>query len=198
MWLTNVGVSDLVRRRLQRRPQPGEMVIAVPDGVVLEHELTGQLGVRIGDTGAARSRSSSPSARIASAAAALFSLTALPPVIHLSAGNPDGTVRPLGTMLDIAVRELGRGNPGSENVLARLSELMFVEAIRRYLLELPETQLGWLAGLRDSVVGRALEALHGAPREAWTVESLGRAVACPVQCWRPDSPRWLTIRRCTT
>jgi AraC-like DNA-binding protein len=103
-------------------------------------------------------------------------LTALPPVIHLSAGNLEGTLRPLGTLLDIAVRELGRGSPGTENVLARLSELMFVEAIRLYLLELPETQLGWLAGLRDSVVGRALEALHGAPREAWTVESLGRAV----------------------
>jgi AraC-like DNA-binding protein len=103
-------------------------------------------------------------------------LNALPPVIHLSAGAPDGTARPLGAMLEIAVRESGRGRPGTENVLARLSELMFVEAIRRHLLELPATQLGWLAGLRDPVVGRALEALHGAPREAWTVERLGRVV----------------------
>jgi AraC-like DNA-binding protein len=103
-------------------------------------------------------------------------LTALPPMIHLSAGNLDGTARPLGTMLEIAVRESGRGNPGTENVLARISELIFVEAIRCYLLELPEAQLGWLAGLRDPVVGRALEALHGAPRDPWTVESLGRAV----------------------
>jgi AraC-like DNA-binding protein len=103
-------------------------------------------------------------------------LTALPPVIHLSAGSSDGATRPLCAMLDIAVRESGRGSPGTENVLARISELIFVEAIRRYLLELPETQLGWLAGLRDPVVGRALEALHGAPRTAWTVESLGRAV----------------------
>jgi AraC-like DNA-binding protein len=97
-------------------------------------------------------------------------------VIHLSAGIPEGTARPLGTMLDIAVRESGRGNPGSQNLLARLSELIFVEAIRRYLPELPEAQLGWLAGLRDPVVGRALEALHGAPRDAWSVESLGRTV----------------------
>jgi AraC-like DNA-binding protein len=79
-------------------------------------------------------------------------------------------------MLDIVVRESGRGSPGTENVLARLSERMCVEAIRRYLITLPESQLGWLAGLRDPVVGRALEALHGAPRHEWTVESLGRAV----------------------
>ena len=103
-------------------------------------------------------------------------LTALPPVIHLSAANPNGTTWPLGTMLDSAVRESKRGNPGSENVLTRLSELIFVEAIRRHLLELPEAQRGWLAGLRDPVVGRALEALHGAPRDAWTVERLGRTV----------------------
>ena len=103
-------------------------------------------------------------------------LSALPRVIHLPAGAPDGAARPLGAMLEIAVRESGRGRPGTENVLARLSELMFVEAIRSHLLALPETQLGWLAGLRDPVVGRALEALHGAPREAWTVERLGRAV----------------------
>lgn len=103
-------------------------------------------------------------------------LTALPPVIHLPAGATGATTRPLAAMLDFAVRESGRGGPGTENVLSRLSELMFVEAVRRYLLELPETQLGWLAGLRDPVVGRALEALHGAPRRAWTVESLGREV----------------------
>jgi AraC-like DNA-binding protein len=103
-------------------------------------------------------------------------LMALPPVIHLSALNPEGPARALGAMLDLAVRESGRGNPGTENVLSRLSELMFVEAIRRYLLDLPETQLGWLAGLRDPVVGRALQALHGAPRDGWTVETLGRAV----------------------
>ena len=94
----------------------------------------------------------------------------------MPAGATGAATGPLAAMLDFAVRESGRGGPGTENVLARLSELLFVEAIRRYLLELPETQRGWLAGLRDPVVGRALEALHGAPRCAWTVESLGRAV----------------------
>jgi hypothetical protein len=58
-------------------------------------------------------------------------------------------------MLEIALQRERRGQPGTENVLSRLSELMFVEALRRYLVELPSTRRDWLAGLRDSVVGRA-------------------------------------------
>ena len=61
-------------------------------------------------------------------------------------------------------------------MLAKLSELMFVEAIRRYLETLPPAETGWLAGLRDPVVGQALAALHGEPATGWTVESLARAV----------------------
>jgi AraC-like DNA-binding protein len=53
---------------------------------------------------------------------------------------------------------------------------MFVEAIRRHIETLPAAQTGWLAGLRDPVVGQALAALHGQPAAAWTVESLARAV----------------------
>jgi AraC-like DNA-binding protein len=103
-------------------------------------------------------------------------LTALPSVIHLPAAGSEGTSRPLGAMLEVAIREERRGQPGTENVLSRLSELMLVEAIRRYLVELPSTQRSWLAGLRDPVVGRALEVLHGAPRDPWTIESLGRTI----------------------
>jgi AraC-like DNA-binding protein len=103
-------------------------------------------------------------------------LTALPSVIHLPAAGADGASRPLGAMLEVAIREERRGQPGTENVLSRLSELMLVEAIRRYLVELPSTQRSWLAGLRDPVVGRALEVLHGAPRDPWTIESLGRTI----------------------
>jgi len=103
-------------------------------------------------------------------------LAALPSVIHLPAGDPEAATKPLGTLLDYVVRESGRGSPGTQNVLSRLSELIFVEAIRQHLRTLPEKQLGWLAGLRDPIVGRALEALHAAPRDPWTVESLGRTV----------------------
>ena len=103
-------------------------------------------------------------------------LAALPTVIHLPAAGAEATSGWLGTLLNIAVRESGSARAGSENVLARLSELMFVEAIRRYLETLPPAQTGWLAGLRDPVVGQALAALHGEPSEPWTVERLARLV----------------------
>jgi AraC-like DNA-binding protein len=103
-------------------------------------------------------------------------LTALPTVIHLSAAGPQATSGWLGTLLNIAVSESGSARAGGENVLARLSELMFVEAIRRYLETLPPAQTGWLAGLRDPAVGQALAALHGQPAEPWTVERLARLV----------------------
>jgi AraC-like DNA-binding protein len=101
-------------------------------------------------------------------------LTALPTVIHLSAGGPRSTTGWLSTLIGIAARESGSARPGGENVLERLSELMFVETIRCYLETLPPAETGWLAGLRDPVVGQALAALHGEPKEQWTVEGLAR------------------------
>jgi len=103
-------------------------------------------------------------------------LTALPKVIHLSAAASHATSGWLGTLLNIAVKESGSARAGGENVLARLSELMFVEAIRRYIETLPPAETGWLAGLRNPIVGQALAALHGKPSDAWTVDRLARLV----------------------
>jgi AraC-like DNA-binding protein len=103
-------------------------------------------------------------------------LAALPPMIHLSAAAPNTTAGWLGTLLSTAARESGSDRPGGENVLERLSELMFVETIRRYLETLPPAETGWLAGLRDPMVGQALNALHADARGGWTVEKLARLV----------------------
>ena len=103
-------------------------------------------------------------------------LGALPPMIHLPAAGPDSLAGYLGTMLTIAAAESGSARPGADNVRERLSELMFVEAIRRYIETLAPAETGWLAGLRDPVVGKALAALHAGPRESWTVEGLARNV----------------------
>jgi AraC-like DNA-binding protein len=103
-------------------------------------------------------------------------LTALPRTIHLSGAGTEAASGWLATLLNIAVRESGSARAGRDNILARMSELMFVEAVRRYIEALPPAQTGWLAGLRDPVVGLALAALHGEPATAWTVESLARAV----------------------
>jgi AraC-like DNA-binding protein len=62
-------------------------------------------------------------------------------------------------------------------VLSRLSELLFVEAVRLYVETIPPEQSGWLAGLRDPHVGRALAALHDRPSHAWTLDDLAQEVA---------------------
>jgi AraC-like DNA-binding protein len=103
-------------------------------------------------------------------------LTALPAVIHLSAEGQDATTGRLGTLLSIAAKESGTARAGRENVLARLSELMFVETIRHHLETLSPAETGWLAGLRDPMVGHALAALHREPRQPWTVQRLARVV----------------------
>ena len=103
-------------------------------------------------------------------------LTALPRVIHLSAEHAQTATRWLGTLMGIAVNETETSRPGTDNVLARIAELMFVGTIREYLESLPAAETGWLAGVRDPVVGQALAEIHGAATEAWTVERLARVV----------------------
>ncbi|HET7618470.1 MAG TPA: AraC family transcriptional regulator [Vicinamibacterales bacterium] len=103
-------------------------------------------------------------------------LKALPRTIHLNRAGYEAAGGWIATLLNIAVRESGSARAGRDNILARMSELMFVEAIRRYIETLPASHTGWLAGLRDPLVGQALAALHGEPAAPWTVESLARAV----------------------
>jgi AraC-like DNA-binding protein len=75
------------------------------------------------------------------------------------------------------VRESSASRPGAQSTLAKLAELMFVEALRRYVETLPPEGKGWLAALRDVQIGRALALLHEAPERAWTVDELAREVA---------------------
>jgi len=75
-----------------------------------------------------------------------------------------------------AAEEVAAGRPGSETVLAKLSELLFVETVRRHAENLPESQTGWLAGLREPHVAKALALLHGDLTRRWTVDDLGREI----------------------
>jgi AraC-like DNA-binding protein len=99
-------------------------------------------------------------------------LAALPRVIHLPGGAVDGDAW-VSSFLRMAVSESNRKRPGGEAVLERMSEMLFVEVLRRYVDTLPAEQTGWLAGMRDPVVGRVLSILHEKPAEAWTLERLG-------------------------
>lgn len=82
----------------------------------------------------------------------------------------------LPALLKLALAESKARRSGSECVLSRLSEVLFVEAIRTYIETLPPEQAGWLAGLRDAHVGRALNLLHDCPAKAWTLEDLADEV----------------------
>lgn len=75
-----------------------------------------------------------------------------------------------------AAEEFAHSGAGSAAVLGKLAELLFVEVVRRYLASLPEGQTGWLAGLRDRMVGRALALLHTRFNHPWTTEELAREV----------------------
>jgi AraC-like DNA-binding protein len=99
-------------------------------------------------------------------------LTALPRVILLS-GHAGGA---LAAYVQFALAESKEPRMGGQCVLGRLSELMFVDVVRHYLETLPADRTGWLAGLRDPFVGRALTAFHRTPARAWTIESLAKSV----------------------
>ncbi|HVO87031.1 MAG TPA: AraC family transcriptional regulator [Casimicrobiaceae bacterium] len=101
-------------------------------------------------------------------------LAALPRLLHIPGAAAKGGW--IGHFIEVAVEEANHKRPGGEAVLERLSEMMFVEAVRRHLDRLPSEQTGWLAGLRDRFVGRALAFLHERPQHRWTIDELGDAV----------------------
>lgn len=102
-------------------------------------------------------------------------LGALPRLLTVSLATDPGAAWLINTVHH-AVVESGQPRAGTEVVLARLSELLFIEALRRYVDRLEEGERGWLAGLRDRHVGRALALLHASPARHWTVDELGREV----------------------
>jgi len=101
-------------------------------------------------------------------------LGALPRMIHVE--SPGGASNPTVDLIRMAVEESASARAGGETILAKLSELMFVHALRRYVDGLPPESRGWLSGLRDPQIAAALALLHGKPSEDWTLERLAREV----------------------
>jgi AraC-like DNA-binding protein len=99
-------------------------------------------------------------------------MATLPRLLHLPAAG--GALSEQFASFAAAVSAERR--PGSEALLERLSEMMFVDAIRRHVEHLPADTTGWLAGLRDRYVGRALALLHERPSAPWTIEDLSSQV----------------------
>jgi AraC-like DNA-binding protein len=82
----------------------------------------------------------------------------------------------LGNLLHVAAEESELGGAGSETMLARLAEVMFVEVIRKHIARLPEDSRGWLSALRDRHIGQAMRLIHGQPGRQWTLETLAQEV----------------------
>lgn len=104
----------------------------------------------------------------------LFS--ALPPLFKTSFQDEVGAPGVEG-LLEYAVRQTVSNSEGAASSRLRAAELLFVEALRRYMVALPTDEAGWLAGLRDPVVGKALTLLHGNPCRPWTVTDLAARAA---------------------
>jgi AraC-like DNA-binding protein len=98
---------------------------------------------------------------------------ALPPwcIVRAEAGDW------LGTTLRYTIEEANGERPGSSAMLPRLTELLFVEMLRRYMQQLPSEYTGWLAAVRDPIIGCALRLMHTYPERPWSVEELAHAAA---------------------
>jgi len=103
-------------------------------------------------------------------------LSGLPPIVRVNVRGSSA-----GAWLEASVRyaldEACSPRPGGASVLAKLSEVLFIEVLRLYIAAQPEGRSGWLAGVGDRVVGAALRAMHARPAHAWTLEELAREAA---------------------
>ena len=102
-------------------------------------------------------------------------LNGLPPVFKVNV-RTDRSGHWLESSILHLVEEAASGRVGSEAMLAKLSEALFVDTLRRYVAGLPEQQTGWLAGARDPIVGKSLGLLHSRVAHPWTIADLADEV----------------------
>jgi AraC-like DNA-binding protein len=100
-------------------------------------------------------------------------LSGLPPIFKVNI-RADDAGRWIESTIRFSVDQAGAALPGGEAVLAKLSEVLFVETLRRYVAHWPEGRTGWLAGARDPEVGRALALMHRRPAHPWTLADLAK------------------------
>lgn len=102
-------------------------------------------------------------------------LAGLPRMIKINVRGDES-----GAWLESSIRHLvieaAAHRPGGSVLLSKMAEALFVEALRRYMAQIPAEQTGWLAGARDRLVGAALAAIHANPRRVWTLPDLATEV----------------------
>ena len=101
-------------------------------------------------------------------------LAGLPPVVRVNVrGSAAGLW--LESSVRYALSEARSPRPGGEAVLAKLSEVLFIEVLRLTMNERVEGRTGWLTAVGDRIVGAALNAMHGQPAHGWTLEELAHS-----------------------
>jgi len=98
-------------------------------------------------------------------------LGGLPPMLKVHIRD-DASGQWLENSIRYSVDNADASGAGGEAVIAKLSEVLFIETLRRYIALLPREQTGWLAGVRDPEVGKALALLHRQPSHPWTIAAL--------------------------
>jgi AraC-like DNA-binding protein len=102
-------------------------------------------------------------------------LTALPPVLHLRSGGRNARDL-LTTSLRLLAVEARRPQAGTQALVSRLTDVVFIQGLRAWVKALPEGSGGWLGALKDRQIGTALSMLHRHPDRRWTLASLATAV----------------------
>jgi AraC-like DNA-binding protein len=102
-------------------------------------------------------------------------LESLPPVLKVNV-RADASGRWLEHAILHLVEQVASDEAGSDAMLAKLSEALVVDTLRRYVASLPDQATGWLAGARDPIVGRSLALLHRRAQHPWTIAELADAV----------------------
>ena len=100
-------------------------------------------------------------------------LAGLPPLFKVNIRN-DAAGQWLENSIRFSVADIDAAGAGVDAVLAKLSEVLFVETLRRYVAFLPEAQTGWLAGARDPEIGKALVLIYRSPAHPWTLADLAK------------------------
>ncbi len=101
-------------------------------------------------------------------------LSGLPPLLKVSVRGSNSGIW-LEASVQYALGEARSPRPGGAGVLAKLAEVLFIEVLRLYMNEQSAGRSGWLAAVRDRIVGAALSQLHSRPAHAWTLEALAHA-----------------------
>lgn len=98
-------------------------------------------------------------------------LAVLPPVIVVG-GEGGHASSWLESTLDLISEESTATRPGSESLINRLTEALFILVVRAHLESLEGGHPSWLLGLRDARIARALGSIHQEPQRRWTVQDL--------------------------